>query len=154
MTKNSLAILAIAATCLAVPVGPALAKSVLDYGRDGREYFLAPLHWETHDWEIAGGVVLGIAASHLLDGTVRDQFRPTAMGVGIGRSTRDALPLAALFAGTLAVGVVGGDRRMLHTTWDMGEAVALSSLSAQALKVLWAQATAPDFVTEPLEKWR
>jgi membrane-associated phospholipid phosphatase len=62
--------------------------------------------------------------------------------------TRDVLPLAAMLAGTFAAGALTHDRQLTGTGWDMGEAVVLASLSAQALKLV-ASRERPNSTTSP-----
>src|SRR5262249_47513681 len=74
---------------------------------DTKLYFTAPLRWDLTDWEIFGGTVVAVVASHQLDGTVRDHFAgssPVLDGKD-KNSTRDAIPAAALVGGTLLAGV-------------------------------------------------
>jgi len=84
-------------------------------------------------------VVLGIAASYSVDGSVRDQVGPAGAVNAGARSRRDALPLAAMLAGTFAVGALAGDHQLIGTGLDMGEAVVLSSLSARVLKLAFGR---------------
>ncbi len=121
------------AACPMLMAQRAQAKSAADYWQDTSDYFTAPLHWEPEDWGTAGGVVLGIAAAYSIDGRVHRHFAPDDPAGTGGHGGRDALPLAAMFAGTFAVGALGDDR-FIGTGLDMGEAVALSFVSVQALK--------------------
>ncbi len=108
-------------------------KSASDYWQDTEDYFTAPLRWKQHDWTVAGGVALGIGAAYSVDSQARDQFNP--VGSPHKSGARDALPLAAMVAGTFAVGVLGGKQEVLDTAWDMGEAIAFTSVSTQVLKL-------------------
>ncbi|MEJ0100755.1 MAG: phosphatase PAP2 family protein [Pseudomonadota bacterium] len=113
----------------------AQAKSAADYWQDTSDYFTAPLHWEPEDWGTAGGIALGVAAAYSIDGRVHRHFAPDDPTGSGGHGVRDAMPLAAMFAGTFAVGALG-DEQYLDTGLDMGEAVALSFVSAHALKLV------------------
>jgi membrane-associated phospholipid phosphatase len=125
--------------CLVLPVHLAMAKSPSDYLHDTKDYFTAPLHWEAREWAIAGEFALGIAASHLLDGTVRDQFAPGDPLAATRHRTRDGLPLAALVAGTFAAGILGGNKQLVHTGLDMGEAIVLTSITTKGLKAAFGR---------------
>jgi membrane-associated phospholipid phosphatase len=113
-----------------------MAKSAAEYWTDTRDYIAAPLHWDASDWRWAGGAVVSIAAAYSLDEKVHDHFVPDGTTVTDHNSLRDALPLATLFAGTYAFGKLHHDDGASNSVWDMGEAVALGTLSSQAFKLL------------------
>jgi membrane-associated phospholipid phosphatase len=131
--------LLVAAASLLLPVRATFAKSPPEYWQDTKDYFTAPLHWDARQWTIASGVVAGIAASHALDSTVRDQFAPIGSAPSRRGPTRDVLPLAALVGGTFAVGVLGNNQPLLRTGWDMGEAMVFTSVSTSALKAAFGR---------------
>src|SRR5579864_4833671 len=82
--------------------------TVADIWSDTKLYFTSPLRWDSTDWMLFGGTVAAVAATHQLDGTVRDHFagKSPVLDGKDRHSTRDALPAAALVAGTWAVGWV------------------------------------------------
>jgi membrane-associated phospholipid phosphatase len=123
-------------------------KAPAEYLTDTRDYFLAPLHWNVNQWRLAGGAIAGIAVAYTLDNSVQDHFAPSNGPAKNISPTRDVLPLAAMLVGTLAVGTLGHDRQLRGTSWDMGEAVVLGSLSVQVLK-LAAGRERPNATTSP-----
>jgi membrane-associated phospholipid phosphatase len=122
------------------PADNAVAESSSMVARtlqDTRLYFTAPLRWDATDWSYFGGTVALIAAAHEYDGTVRDHFADKTGVVLDGRdrhSTRDALPAAALVAGTWAYAVLIEDSHGYAEGWSMLEAAGLSAVSSYALK--------------------
>ncbi len=130
-------VVAAALVALAAVSAPATARSAGDYAADLKDYVVAPLHWDGHEWRWAGGAALSVAAAYSLDNSVRDHF--AAGGVPAGEdphSARDAAPLALLTVGSFAIGVLRHDKRLTNTGLDMGEAVVLGTLSSFAFKKL------------------
>ena len=129
----------IGALALMVPCHAVIAESTL-VGRtldDTRAYFTAPLHWDATDWTHFGATVALVAASHEFDGKTRDHFAPDDGIVLDGKdrhSTRDALPAAAVVAGTWAYAALIRDSSGYAEGWDMLEAAGLSGVTAYALK--------------------
>jgi membrane-associated phospholipid phosphatase len=135
MARNRHLTLAIAA--LALFSSAANAKTLEDYATDAKDYALSPLHWDANDWRWAGGALVSVAAAYSLDHQVRDQFvtagAPTASN---SHPVRDAAPLALMLVGTFAAGALDGHKEWMHTSYDMGEAVVLGTVSATVLKAL------------------
>src|SRR5437868_8101379 len=110
------------------------ARTLLE---DSKLYFTAPLRWDTSDWAYFGGSLLLVGAAHEFDDDVRNHFvnEPHAAPPGKDpNSTQQALPTAALLAGTFMAAVLTEDSAGYEETWSMAEAGALSAVSALALK--------------------
>jgi membrane-associated phospholipid phosphatase len=104
---------------------------------DTKLYFTAPLTWDKKNWEIFGGTVAAIVAAHEYDDNVRAHFTRGSNVVLDGKdrnSSRDALPTAAIFAGTWAYAALLQSRGGYAEGWSMAEAGGLSAVSAYALK--------------------
>ena len=103
---------------------------------DTKLYFTAPLRWDSTDWMLFGGTLAAVAAAHQFDGTVRDHFAGKAAVLdGKDRnSTRDALPAAALVAGTWVAGWMLDDSSGRDEAYRMLEAGAFSSVTAEIFK--------------------
>jgi membrane-associated phospholipid phosphatase len=103
---------------------------------DTKLYFTAPIRWGSQDWLIFGGTVAAVAASHGLDGTVRDHFagKSPALDGKDAHSTRDALPAAALVAGTFGLALVANSSEGRNEAYRMLEAAAFSGVTTEALK--------------------
>ena len=113
---------------------PSSVRQTLD---DAHLYFTAPLRWDTDDWTVFGGTVALIAASHELDTRVRDHFAGSSGVVLDGKdrhSTRDALPAAAVVAGTWLYAATIQDSSGFQEGWNMLEAAGFSTATAYALK--------------------
>jgi membrane-associated phospholipid phosphatase len=110
------------------------AKSPQEYATDAKDFALAPLHWDTQQWELAAGALALVAATYSVDNRARDHFAPTTPGVGDPHQWRDSAPAAALTLAALAVGKWQDDTEMTHTGIDMIEAMALGGISASVLK--------------------
>lgn len=122
---------------------------------DTRLYFTAPLRWDAEDWTYVGGTLAMIAAAHEFDDKVRDHFVGDKVVVLDGkdpRSTRDALPAAAIVAGTWVYAALLRDSSGYQEGWSMLEAAGLSSVSAYALKFL-AGRDRPNESLQP-DRWR
>jgi len=111
--------------------------SVSTVWEDAKLYVTAPVRWDDKDWMYFGGTLLVIGASHAFDGKVRDHFAKGSNAVLNGKdpnSVRDAIPAAALVAGTFAYAILIGDSAGRTETYTMLEAAAFSSVTAEALK--------------------
>jgi membrane-associated phospholipid phosphatase len=103
---------------------------------DTKLYFTSPLRWDSTDWVLFGGTLAAVAAAHQFDGTVRDHFagkNPVLDGKD-RNSTRDALPAAALVAGTWAFGWMLDNSAGRDEAYRMLEAGALSSITTEIFK--------------------
>jgi membrane-associated phospholipid phosphatase len=110
--------------------------TVADIWSDTKLYFTSPLRWDGTDWTLFGGTVAAVAAAHQFDGRVRDHFagKTPVLDGKDKNSTRDALPAAALVAGTWALGWVLDERSGRIEAYRMLEAGALSSITSEVLK--------------------
>jgi membrane-associated phospholipid phosphatase len=104
---------------------------------DAKLYVTAPVRWDDKDWLYFGGTLLVIGASHGLDGKVRDHFAKGSKAILNGKdsnSVRDAIPAAALVAGTFAYATLIGDSAGRVETYTMLEAAVFSGVTSEALK--------------------
>jgi hypothetical protein len=122
------------ALCLCV-ANSSFAKGAADYLDDARDYVLAPLHWDGHDWLLVGEAAAVTAAAYTLDSRVQHAFAPSEpLPPGDPNSLRDSVPMLAMILGTATVGLVTDDPGIRSTARDMTEAVVLASGSTFALK--------------------
>jgi PAP2 superfamily len=122
------------ALCLCVATS-SFAKGPSDYLDDARNYVLAPLHWDQHDWLLAGEVAAVTAVAYTFDSRVQHHFAPAETPApGDPNSLRDSVPMLAMVLGTAAVGLVTDDPNMRSTARDMTEAVVFASGASFALK--------------------
>ena len=122
------------ALCLCV-ASDSFAKEPGDYLEDARDYFLAPLHWDQHDWLMAGEVAAITAVAYTVDSSVQHHFAPAGPSAGGDpNSLRDSAPMLAMVLGTAAVGLVTNDPMIRATAGDMTEAVVLASGASLGLK--------------------
>jgi hypothetical protein len=129
---------AIVALTVFMQSAPARADGLgpADFFHDAGLYFTAPLRWDGEDWLYFGGTVAAIGAAHALDGPVRDYFagkHPVLDGKD-SNSVRDAVPAAALFAGTWLISTAMGDEYGKGESYSMIEAGIFSSITAEGLK--------------------
>jgi hypothetical protein len=138
---------AIVALTVFMQSAPARADGLgpADFFHDAGLYFTAPLRWDGEDWLYFGGTVAAIGAAHALDGPVRDYFagkHPVLDGKD-SNSVRDAVPAAALFAGTWLISTAMGDEYGKGESYSMIEAGIFSSITAEGLKFA-AERARPD----------
>lgn len=121
--------------------GPAPSRAEqFDVGtvlEDSKLYFTAPLRWDARHWLYAGGALLAVGAAHSFDDTVRTHFAIGDRALLNGKdshSTRDALPAAALVAGTFALAWWVDDEGGRVESYSMLEAAGLSAVTTTALK--------------------
>jgi hypothetical protein len=107
-----------------------------DFFHDAGLYFTAPLRWDGEDWLYFGGTVAAIGAAHALDGPVRNSFagKDPVLDGKDSNSVRDALPTAALFAGTWLLSTAMGDEYGKGESYSMIEAGIFSSITAEGLR--------------------
>jgi membrane-associated phospholipid phosphatase len=106
---------------------------------DTKLYVSAPLRWESEDWMKFAGVVFAIGVAHEFDINGRHVFEP-----GVGQpldgqdpnSTRDAIPAAAMLAGTWALGALTHNKAERHEAWNMAEAAGFSAVDSVLLKYI------------------
>jgi membrane-associated phospholipid phosphatase len=128
------------------------AKNVLE---DAKLYVTAPLRWDVNDWLYFGGALAAVGAAHAYDGDVRRHFAVGGRAVLNGQdkdSLRDAIPAAAVVAGTWAVAALIGDRAGEVESYTMLEAAGFSLVTAEGLKYA-AGRERPDETTH-VNMWR
>jgi membrane-associated phospholipid phosphatase len=122
---------------------------------DSKAYFTAPLRWDTRDWLYAGGALLAVGAAHSFDDNVRTHFAIGDRSVLDGKdkhSTRDALPAAALVAGSFAYAMWIDDEAGRVESYTMLEAAGLSAVTTTVLKYA-AGRQRPNETTD-MNSWR
>ncbi|MGH8266782.1 MAG: phosphatase PAP2 family protein [Steroidobacteraceae bacterium] len=103
---------------------------------DVEDYFTAPLHWDRGDWAWFGGTVLAVGLAHRYDSQARTHF-VAKLGPSADTNShdvQDAIPAAAVFAGTFALAHLMGDSDGRQEAWAMLEAAGLSGVTVYALK--------------------
>jgi len=118
---------------------------------DVGSYYTAPLRWDGEQWAFFGGTLGAIALAHHYDSDVRAHFAPSAGSSSSNTNLEDALPAAALFAGTYIYSSQWGDRNGLTATWAMAEAGGLATVTTYALKYT-VRRSGPDETTDP-NRW-
>jgi membrane-associated phospholipid phosphatase len=103
---------------------------------DTKLYFTSPLRWDSTDWLLFGGTLAAVAGAHEFDGRVRDHFagKSPVLDGKDRNSTRDAVPAAALVAGTWALGWMLDSSSGRIEAYRMLEAGALSTITAEIFK--------------------
>jgi membrane-associated phospholipid phosphatase len=121
---------------------------------DTAAYFTSPLHWDTHGWELFGGTVATIIVAHQVDGTVRDHFagKDPVLSGREKNSTTEALPAAALVAGTWVAAWASDSDAGRSEAYRMLEAAALGGVTTEALK--FAAARQRPNETLQVDAWR
>ncbi len=122
---------------------------------DIEAYFTAPLHWDARNWEFFGGTLAAIAVAHGFDGRVRTDFTRGSSNALDSSNTydlQDALPTAALFAGTWLYSGLFNDAEGRTATGAMAEAAGLSVVTGYVLQFA-AGRERPDQTTDP-NQWR
>jgi membrane-associated phospholipid phosphatase len=118
---------------------------------DTKLYFTAPVRWDRYDWMDFGISLAAIGAAHEFDSRVRNNFAVGSRAVLDGQdknSLRDALPAAALVAGTWVYAGILGDSDGYHETRSLLEAGAFSVVSGEALKFATGRER-PNVTTSP-----
>lgn len=119
--------------------GQALARATDSFTLwdDTKAWLTGPLHWDSRDWVLAGGAVALVGVSHAFDGTVRDHFAAGHLPVldrGNAHTLGDAVPAAAIVAGTFAYAWWIDDERGASETFSMLEAAGFSAVSTELLR--------------------
>jgi len=131
VVSSGIASLAATETCRAEEL---TAGDVLE---DAKLYFTAPVRWDAKDWLYFGGALAAIGAAHAYDGEVRKHFAVGARAILNGQdknSVRDAIPAAAVVAGTWAFASLIGDSAGHVEAYTMLEAGAFSVVTTEGLK--------------------
>lgn len=125
-----------------------------DVWTDTTAYFTSPLHWSPRGWEMFGGTVAAVVVAHQFDDTVRNHFAghsPPLNGQD-KHSTSDAIPAAALVAGTWLVGWSIDAKTGRIEAYRMLEAAALGGVTTEVFKYA-AGRSRPNETLHPNE-WR
>jgi membrane-associated phospholipid phosphatase len=104
---------------------------------DTQLYFTAPLRWDQTDWLYFGSTMAAVAVAHEFDGAVRKHFvtdPAAAIGMTEPQGTRDALPMLALAAGTLASAALIHSKDGYYESGTMLEAGILTAASTTLFK--------------------
>jgi membrane-associated phospholipid phosphatase len=131
---------------------PSRSKRVFE---DIGAYAVAPLHWDRGDWLYFGGAIAAIGAAHHFDEQVRTHFTAgstTALNGKASHDAGDAIPAAAVVAGTWLYATLIDDDAGRSETWSMLEAAGLSSATGLILKYA-AGRERPNETTDP-NRWR
>jgi hypothetical protein len=131
VVSSGIASLAATETCRAEEL---TARDVLE---DAKLYFTAPVRWDAKDWLYFGGALTAIGAAHAYDGEVRKHFAVGDRAILNGQdknSVRDAIPAAAVVAGTWAFASLIGDSAGHVEAYTMLEAGAFSVVTTEGLK--------------------
>jgi membrane-associated phospholipid phosphatase len=121
-----------------------------DVLEDAKLYFTAPVRWDTKEWLYFGGALAVIGAAHGYDAHVRTHFAVGDRALLNGQdknSLRDAMPLAAVVAGTWAFATLIDDRSGKVEAYTMIEAGAFSLITTEALKFAGGRES-PDETTQ------
>ena len=122
---------------------------------DAKLYFTAPIRWDARNWSYFGGTLLAIGAAHEFDDNVRTHFAIGDRAVLNGKdrhSTRDALPAAALVAGTFAYAMLIDEDAGRAESYAMLEAAGLSAITTTALKFVAGRERPNE--TADMNSWR
>jgi membrane-associated phospholipid phosphatase len=108
-----------------------------DAWSDTKGYFTSPLHWDRRDWELFGATAAAVVVAHQYDSRVRNHFagRSPVLDGKDKNSTIDAVPAAAIVAGTFAMGWVLDEKAGRIEAYRMLEAAAFGSVTAEAFKL-------------------
>lgn len=121
---------------------------------DSKLYFTAPARWDSEDWLYFGGAVAAIGVAHQFDDNVRAHFIDGKYASPAGtdpKSTSNAIPTAALVAGTWIYAALLRDHDGYREGWSMLEAGGLSAVSALALKFALGRERPND--TSNVDRW-
>jgi hypothetical protein len=149
-----LAVLALAggAIALAAPAPcSAQAAQPREALEDAKLYFTAPVRWDARDWLEFGGTLVALGIVHEFDDDVRDHFvGDSADGLDSTdhNSAEDALPAAALLAGTWLLAGLTDDPGGWREFGSMLEATAFTAVSTEVLKFSFGRQR-PNETTDP-----
>jgi membrane-associated phospholipid phosphatase len=122
---------------------------------DTKQYFTAPLRWDSTEWLYFAGSVATIAIAHRYDTDVRAHFvasDPTLASDTQSHDLSDAAPAAVAFLGTWALAAYSDDSRGSREVWAMAEATALSATSGLIFK--YAAGRERPTTTSDSDSWR
>ena len=139
---------AVPARCEAQAVTPREAVE------DAKLYFTAPLRWDQRDWLEFGGMLAAVGVARAVDSDVRDHFvgdSPDGLDGEDSHGSDDALPAAALLAGTWLLAGALHDPGGWREFGSMGEATAFTAVSGELLKLALGRQR-PNETTDP-DQW-
>jgi hypothetical protein len=122
---------------------------------DTGSYITAPLRWDGKDWALFGGSLAAVALAHHYDDTVRRHFTRSSsnpLDSTNSKDLQDALPGAALLAGTWLYGALADDSGGKTAARAMAEAAGLSTVATYVFKAV-AGRERPD-QTADSNQWR
>jgi membrane-associated phospholipid phosphatase len=122
---------------------------------DAGAYLISPLHWDRTDWSLFAGSIAAVAVAHHYDSSVRDHFTRgsnSALSSKNAGDLQDAVPAAALLAGTWLYGAFVNDSNARTAAWAMTEAAGLSTVSTMLVKTV-AGRERPNQTTDS-NRWR
>lgn len=108
-----------------------------DVWQDTKLYFTAPIRWDVQDWMFFGGTVAAVGVAHEFDDNVRRSFATdprTALNGKDKNSVRDAIPAAAVVAGTWLAATVIGEPEGRSEAYTMLEAAGFTAVTTETLK--------------------
>jgi membrane-associated phospholipid phosphatase len=132
------------------PEAPSAGSQLLG---DITAYYTAPLSWTARDWGFFAGTLAAIGVAHHFDSDVRTHFAaalPTAARNSY--DLEDAAPAAALVLGTWGFSLVASDQAAWHVTWNMVEALGLSTATDYA--IAYATGRERPYQTSDPNRWR
>jgi len=105
---------------------------------DVKDYFTAPIRWDSQDWIYFGGTVAAIAVTHHYDDQVRRHFTTGQYASNLtspnSHDLQDAAPAVAVVGATYLYAVLIRDSNGLHETGEMLEAGGLAAASGYLMK--------------------
>jgi membrane-associated phospholipid phosphatase len=148
--------LGLACAFLLAYAAPAAAESqaARHLAEDARLYFTAPVRWDKRDWLHVGETLAVIGVAHQYDDDVRAHFMARLDSPNAGNdanSLRDALPAAAIVAGTWAAAFLLQDADGYEEGREMLEAAGFSAVSTTLIK--YAAGRRRPFETDHVDDW-
>jgi hypothetical protein len=136
---------------------PAAAGSNIghDLAEDAKLYFTAPIRWDEKDWLHVGETLVVVGIAHQYDDDVRTHFVAGLDSPLSGKdphSARDALPAAAIVAGTWAAAFLAQSSDGYAEGRDMLEAAGFTAVTTTLMKYA-ARRGRPNETTDPND-WR
>jgi membrane-associated phospholipid phosphatase len=116
-------------------------------------YYTAPLSWSARDWEFFAGTLAAIGVAHHFDSDVRTHFAENLPGAARNSyDLQDAAPAVAMLVGTWGFSLVTSDQTAWHVSWNMLEALGLSTATDYALA--YATGRERPYQTSDPNRWR
>lgn len=149
--------LLLAGVCAATLLHPQLCDAQAVQPREALEdtklYFTAPLRWDGRDWIEFGSTLVAIGIVHEFDDDVRDHFAGANAPLDgeDPNSLDDALPAAAMLAGTWLLAGFVDEPGAWREVGSMIEATAFTLVSTEILKLSFGRQR-PNETTDP-DQW-